>query len=334
MTDSAGAKSKKKTILSGMRPTGRLHLGHYVGALENWVALQEDFQNYHLVADYHVLTTELDSSNMLFNTQEMVKDWLAAGLDPAKSPIFRQSQVKEHTELHLIFSMLVTTAELERNPTLKEQVRDLKLKNIAYGFLGYPVLQAADILLYKGDFVPVGEDQVPHVEISRDIARVFNRQYGEVFPEPQAKLTSFARLPGLDMQAKMSKSIGNVIELADEPDAVLKRVKTAFTDPTRIRKDDPGHPDGCAVFQYHRRFNGEQEEVIRTECEGGERGCVACKAECAERISLFLAPLQEKRRYYEEHPDEVMDILVDGEKRAREKARETMDEVHAAMKMG
>jgi len=333
MAPSAG---KKKIILSGMRPTGRLHLGHYVGALENWVDLQEDgnFQNYHLVADYHVLTTNPDSSKILENTVEMVKDWLAAGLDPAKSPIFRQSQVKEHTELHLIFSMLITTARLERNPTVKEQVRDLNLKTVIYGHFGYPVLQSADILLYKGELVPVGEDQVPHVEITREIARSFNTQYGEVFPEPQSKLTRFARLPGLDMEAKMSKSLKNAIDLADPPEAVQKRINTAFTDPTRIRKDDPGHPDGCAVYHHHRRFNAEEEPTVRQECLDGARGCVACKKECAGKISEFLAPLQEKRRHYEDHPDEVMDILLDGEKRARAVAQQTMADVREAMQMG
>ncbi len=330
----AESSSGKKVILSGMRPTGRLHLGNYLGALENWVKLQDEFQSYHLVADYHLLTTNTDSSGILHNTQEMVKDWLAAGLDPQKAPFFRQSQIKEHCELHLICSMLVTTARLERNPTLKEQVRDLHLKTVAYGHLGYPILQAADILLYKGNFVPVGEDQVPHVEITREVARTFNSLYGEVFPEPQAKLTRFARLPGLDMQAKMSKSLGNAIDMADPPDVVWDRIRTAFTDPTRIRKNDPGHPDGCAVFHHHCRFNSDQEEVVRTECEAGDRGCVDCKKECAAKISEFLAPLQERRAYYDDHPDEVMDILIDGEKRARETARKTMDDVRAAMNLG
>jgi len=189
----------KKRILSGMRPTGRLHLGHYVGALENWVQLQSEFQNFHLIADYHSLTTNLDTSELYSNTLDMVRDWLAAGILPQQSPIFRQSQVKEHTELFLIFSMLITKERLERNPTLKEQARDLNLDTLIYGHLGYPVLQAADILLYKGDLVPVGEDQAPHVEITREIARKFNNTFAPVFPEPEVRLTKFARLPGLDV---------------------------------------------------------------------------------------------------------------------------------------
>jgi tryptophanyl-tRNA synthetase len=208
----------KKRILSGMRPTGKLHIGHYVGALENWVALQDKYESYHLIADYHVLTTTLDTNDIYQNSIEMLIDWLSAGLDPQKSPMFRQSQIKEHTELYLIFSMLITAARLERNPTLKDQVRELLIENVIYGHLGYPVLQASDILIYKGDAVPVGEDQVPHVEISREIARRFNNQYGNVFPEPEPLLTRFARLPGLDGSAKMSKSLGNTLLLSDEPE--------------------------------------------------------------------------------------------------------------------
>jgi len=208
---------QKKKILSGMRPTGKLHLGHYVGALENWVKLQDDYQSYHLIADYHVLTTDLNTDDIYQNSIEMLIDWLASGLDPVKSPMFRQSQIKEHTELNLIFGMLVTVNRLERNPTVKDQVRDLHIDNVIFGHLGYPVLQTADILLYKGEFVPVGEDQVPHVEMSREIARKFNNKYGIVFPEPEPLLTKFARLPGLDGNAKMSKSLNNTILLSDKP---------------------------------------------------------------------------------------------------------------------
>ena len=247
----------KKRILSGMRPTGRLHLGNYVGALENWIKLQDEYQNYHLVADYHVLTTDLSTNDIYNNTIEMVTDWLAAGLDPEKSPMFRLSRIKQHAELFLIFSMLITKARLERNPTLKEQVRDLNIENLVYGHLGYPVLQAADILLYKGELVPVGEDQLPHIEITREIARKFNAQYSPaqpVFPEPEGKITEFARLPGLD-GSRMSKSVGNSVFLSDGPEIVSKKIRKAVTDPQKMRKNDPGRPEICLIFTYHKKFN-------------------------------------------------------------------------------
>jgi tryptophanyl-tRNA synthetase len=323
----------RKTILSGMRPTGKLHLGHLVGALENWVALQGEYQNYHLIADYHALTTNLDSSKIYQNSVDMVIDWIAAGIDPTTSPIFRQSQVKEHTELHLIFSMLITAARLERNPAVKEQVRDLNIENITYGHLGYPVLQAADILLYKGDLVPVGEDQLPHVEISREIARRFNSQYGEVFPEPEAKLTPFARLPGLDGR-RMSKSLGNTILLSDPPGEIQKKVRTAITDPQKVRKNDPGRPEICLVFTYHQRFNPAEVPAIERDCRSGALGCVECKRRIAERIAETLAPFRERRAYFEAHPREISGILADGEERARTRARLTMGEVRTAMKLG
>ena len=324
----------KKRILSGMRPTGRLHIGHYVGALENWVQLQDEFHNFHLIADYHSLTTSLDTSELFPNTIEMVMDWLAAGIRPQQSPIFRQSQVKEHGELFLIFSMLITKERLERNPTLKEQARDLNLDTLVYGHLGYPVLQAADILLYKGDAVPVGEDQVPHVEITREIARKFNNTYAPVFPEPEVLLTKFARLPGLDGQAKMSKSLGNTILLSDPPHEVQAKMRKAVTDPQKIRKGDPGRPDICLVFTYHNKFNPAEVGEIRSGCESGKLGCVECKQRCASRISEFLAPMQEKRAYYEAHPDEVKDILAHGEQIARSEAQKTMVEVREVMRLG
>ncbi|MER3523774.1 MAG: tryptophan--tRNA ligase [Ignavibacteria bacterium] len=325
----------KKTILSGMRPTGKLHLGHLVGALENWVALQHEYSNYHLIADYHALTTNPDTSGLYQNSIEMLIDWLAAGLDPTKSPMFRQSQIKEHTELHLIFSMLITQARLERNPAVKEQVRDLNIESVSYGHLGYPVLQAADILLYKGEYVPVGEDQVPHVEITREIARRFNALYGKVFPEPEPKLTTFARLPGLDgMDKKMSKSAGNTILLSDPPEEIQRKMRTAVTDPLKVRKNDPGRPEICLVFTYHKKFNGAEVPQIEADCRSGALGCVECKARIAARIAEALEPLRERRAYYETHPDEVKDILADGEQRARAKAQATMIEVREAMKLG
>jgi len=319
-----------------MRPTGKLHLGHLVGALENWVSLQGEYQNYHLIADYHALTTNPDSSDIYQNSIEMLIDWLSAGLDPSASPMFRQSQVKEHAELHLVFSMLITTSRLERNPTLKEQVRDLEMETIVYGHLGYPVLQAADILLYKGDVVPVGEDQLPHIEITREIARRFNAQYSptkEVFPEPEGKLTRFARLPGLDGR-RMSKSIGNTVLLADALDAIKKKMKGAVTDPQKLRRGDPGHPDICLVFAYHNKFSPAEVGEIRSGCESGALGCVDCKSRCAVRIADALAPHREKRAYFESHLDEVKAILHDGEEKAKAIAHQTMDEVHGAMNMG
>ncbi len=317
-----------------MRPTGKLHLGHLVGALENWVALQNDFNNFHLIADYHALTTNVDTKDLYQNSVDMVIDWLAAGIDPVKSPIFRQSQVKEHAELHLLFSMLITTARLERNPTLKDQVRDLNIDTMSYGHLGYPVLQSADILLYKGDLVPVGEDQVPHIEITREIARHFNNQYGQVFPEPEPRLTKFARLPGLDGNQKMSKSTGNTILLSDSPEEIQKKLKTAVTDPAKLRKGDPGHPDICLVFTYHQKFNAPETTEIRSGCESGALGCVDCKKNCGTKIAEALSPLRERRVQYEGHPEKVKAILADGESRARQVAGETMKEVHSVMSIG
>ena len=324
---------KKKIILSGMRPTGKLHLGHLTGALENWVAMQGEYQNYHLIADYHALTTNPDTSQIYHNSIDMLVDWLAAGIDPAQSPMFRQSQIKEHSELHLLFSMLITTSRLERNPTLKEQVRDLAMDSVVYGHLGYPVLQAADILLYKGDVVPVGEDQLPHIEITRELARRFNAQYAPVFPEPEGKITKFARLPGLDGK-RMSKSIGNTILLSDSADAIMKKLKTAVTDPQKVRKGDPGHPDICLIFAYHNKFNPGEIPEIRANCERGTLGCFDCKMNCARKIIDTLAPSYEKRLFYETHMDDVKNILADGEQRAKTIAMKTMAEVHEAMKLG
>ncbi len=325
---------KRKRILSGMRPTGKLHIGHLVGALENWVTLQNEYDNYHLIADYHALTTNLDTNDLYQNSIDMVIDWLAAGIDPVKSPIFRQSQIKEHAELHLIFSMLITTARLERNPTLKDQVRDLNMDSVVYGHLGYPVLQSADILLYKGEVVPVGEDQVPHIEITREIARRFNLQWGSVFPEPEPKLTKFARLAGLDGNQKMSKSLGNTILLSDSPEEIQKKMRTAVTDTLKVRKNDPGRPDVCVVFSYHQKFNPAEVPEIRSGCESGALGCVDCKKNCSAKIAETLAPFREKRTYFESKPAEVLAILNEGEKKAKNVAAETMSEVRTVMKIG
>jgi len=317
-----------------MRPTGKLHLGHLVGALENWVALQGTYQNYHLIADYHALTTNLDTSELYRNSIDMLIDWIAAGIDPQVSPVFRQSAVKEHAELHLLFSMLITSARLERNPTVKDQIRDLQIENVTYGHLGYPVLQSADILLYKGEVVPVGEDQVPHVEITREIARRFNQQYGTVFPEPEAKLTKFARLPGLDGNMKMSKSSGNTILLSDSPEEIAAKLKKAVTDPLKVRKGDPGRPEVCLVFTYHQKFNPGETETVAAGCRSGSLGCVDCKLSAGRRISDYLAPIREKRAYLEAHPNEVEDALHEGERKAKTLAAATMREVHEAMRLG
>jgi tryptophanyl-tRNA synthetase len=324
----------KGRILSGMRPTGRLHLGHLVGALENWVKLQNDYDSFHMVADWHALTTSYERTEKIKqDTIEMVADWISAGLDPDRAVVFVQSRVKEHAELHLLFSMLVTKARLERNPTVKEVVRDLHLgANVSYGLLGYPVLQAADILIYKANLVPVGEDQVAHVELTREIARRFNSLYGEVFPEPEPKLTVFARLPGLDGK-RMSKSVGNVIELGDSPETILTRVKSAVTDPKKIRKGDKGHPEVCNVFCYQKRFNPDGIQEIERDCKSGVLGCVPCKQNAAERLARALAPLREKRAALMANPRTLEEIIDRGTERARAVARETMHDVRSGMKL-
>ena len=324
----------KKRILSGMRPTGKLHLGNYVGALENWVKLQGEYENFHLVADWHLLTTDLDTSTIEADTIDLVIDWLCAGIDPEQSPIFIQSKIKEHAELFLIFSMLVTVPRLERNPTVKEQAKDLGLEsNMAFGHLGYPVLQAADILIYKAHLVPVGEDQLPHIELTREIARRFNNSYGEVFIVPNGRVTEFSRLPGLDGK-KMSKSLGNTILLSDPPDAIEQKVRQAITDPQKIRRGNPGRPDICNVFTYHRKFNPEQIPEIERDCKSGALGCVQCKKNLSEKLASYLGLFREKRKYYEQHIDEVMDIIEQGNTTARKVACETLNEVHKVMKLG
>jgi len=324
----------QKRILSGMRPTGRLHIGHYVGALENWIELQNRYECYFLIADYHVLTTDLNTKEIYNNSIQMLIDWLSAGLDPKKCLMFRQSQIKQHAELFLIFSMFITSNRLERNPTLKDQVRDLNIDNVIYGHLGYPVLQTADILLYKGDFVPVGEDQVPHVEIAREIARKFNNQYGIVFPEPEPLLTTFPRLPGLDGNAKMSKSLNNTILLSDSPEEIKLKIRKAVTDPNKVRKGDPGNPDICLIYSYHKKFNSDETNEIYQNCKTGSLGCADCKAKCTNKISDFFLPVREKRAYFESHSQEVLDILSEGETLAKSVAERTMDEVHQKMNLG
>ncbi|HHV79399.1 MAG TPA: tryptophan--tRNA ligase [Firmicutes bacterium] len=323
---------ERETVLSGMRPTGRLHLGNLLGALDNWVKMQDQYRCFFPVVDWHALTTGYeDTAELRENIYQMVVDWLSAGLDPKKCVIFRQSHVKEHAELHLLLSMITPLAWLERVPTYKEQLRELQGREIAtYGFLGYPVLMAADILVYKATKVPVGEDQLPHLELTREIVRRFNYLYKPVFPEPQALLNRVTLLPGLDGR-KMSKSYGNQIDLSATPEEVKAKVESMITDPARIKKSDPGHPDVCAVFQYRKIFMprtiGETEEA----CRGAKVGCVQCKRELAKALVDFLAPITERRRQVEAQPGLVEDVLRDGAARAREVASQTLAEVRDVM---
>lgn len=318
-----------------MRPTGKLHLGNLVGALENWVKLQDQYDSYHFVADWHMLTTEYANvEGLQENILEMVTDWLAAGLDPNKSTFFVQSRLPEHAELHLLFSMFTPLGWLERVPTYKEQLENIKDRDLhTYGFLGYPVLQAADILMYKAEAVPVGEDQVPHVELTREIARRFNHHYGLVFPEPQALLTNAPRLPGTDGR-KMSKSYGNPIYLSDPADVVSKKVAGMMTDPARKRRTDPGNPDVCPVFDFHKIFSpGDVIERVNRECRTAEIGCVECKKLMAVSLNGFLDPIRDRRKPLEENHQRVWDILDAGTERARAVAQSTMAEVREAMNL-
>ena len=327
--------SHRPRILSGMRPTGRLHLGNLVGALDNWVKLQDRYESYHFVADWHMLTTDYaDVGELQNNIQEMVTDWLAAGLNSSQSTLFIQSRLPEHAELHLLFSMFTPLGWLERVPTYKEQLENLKGRDLhTYGFLGYPVLQAADILIYKADAVPVGEDQVPHVELTREIGRRFNHLYRPVFPEPEALLTPAPRLPGTDGR-KMSKSYDNAIFLSDAPETVSKKVAGMVTDPARKRRTDKGNPDVCPVFDFHKIFSPtEVIERVNRECRTAEIGCVECKKLMAGHLNEFLAPIQERRRVIERNPRQVWDILDQGTHKARQVACATMAEVRSAMNL-
>jgi tryptophanyl-tRNA synthetase len=354
------SKSRKR-VLSGMRSTGKLHLGNYVGALQNWVRMQDEYQCFFMVADWHALTTDYaDTSRVKENSLEVVLDWLAAGLDPEKSVIFIQSHVPAHAELHLLFSMITPLGWLERVPTYKEQRENIKDKDLGtYGFLGYPVLQSADILIYKADFVPVGEDQVAHVELTREVARRFNVFYPRqdldaglgqpgivspdvaeerlrrirVFPEPQALLTPAAKLPGTDGR-KMSKSYGNTVMLTDPESVVRQKLKTMVTDPARVRRSDPGNPDVCPVGDLHKIFSdkGTMARVYEG-CRSASIGCIECKGWAADALVKLLNPMQERRRKFEENPRLAWDILEAGTGRARRAAGETMEDVRAAMGM-
>ena len=330
----------RKRVLSGMRPSGKLHVGNYLGALVNWMKMQEQFDCFFFIADWHALTTDYaDTRQMKENTLEVITDWLACGLDPARATLFVQSHVPQHAELHLLLSMITPLGWLYRVPTYKEQREQIKDRDLdTYGFLGYPVLQAADILMYKADLVPVGEDQVAHVELSREIVRRFNNFYplpegGAVFPEPQAYLTPSPRLPGLDGR-KMSKSYGNAILLSEPEREVRKKVAAMMTDPARKRRTDPGNPEVCPVFDYHKLVS--PPEVIAWSdhgCRTAGIGCVECKQAMADGLVKLLNPIQQRRLAYEEAPQRARQVLEEGTERARAIAAATMDGVRAATRL-
>lgn len=329
------SETKKQVVLSGIRPTGRLHLGNYFGALKNWAELQDRYQCYYFLADWHALTTDYaDTSQVVPTTLDVAADMIAGGLDPERSVIFVQSMVPEHAELFLILSMLTPLGWLERVPTYKDQIRQLENKDLTtYGFLGYPVLQTADIVMYRAHYVPVGEDQVAHLEISREIARRFNALYGDVFPEPQPLLTPTPKVPGIDGR-KMSKSYGNAINLTDTPDEIQKKCMQMFTDPQRLRKSIPGRPEVCNLFRFHELVSlPEVRERVDRECRAAMIGCVEDKKLLAQILIDYLAPFRQRREELLRDPDTLHDILTEGSRRARERAAETMELVRSALKV-
>ena len=322
-----------ETVVSGMRPTGRLHLGHLHGALRNWVRLQKDYRCFFFVADWHALTTDyLSPQGIRQSALEMVMDWLSVGLDPKRSVLFRQSDVKEHAELHLLLSMTTPVPWLERNPTYKEQMRELEGRDLStYGFLGYPVLQAADIIMYKANKVPVGVDQAPHVELTREIVRRFNQIYRPIFPEPEVLLTETQKLLGLDGR-KMSKSYGNAVFLSDSPKEIDQKLSRMMTDPARVRRQDPGEPEKCPAFQLHKIYCTKDEiDYVSRGCRTAGIGCLDCKKVMIKHVIDDLGPFREKRQVYERRPAEVEEVLAAGNHVAREKAAETMNEVRSAV---
>lgn len=330
-------RALKKRIVSGMRPTGNLHLGNYEGALKNWIRLQDsgEYECFYFIADLHALTSDYaDTSAIKQNTIDMVSDWLAAGLDPERSTIFAQSLIPEHSELHLILSAITPLSWLERVPTYKEQRENISEKDIGnYAFLGYPVLQAADIIIYKADFVPVGKDQASHVELTREIVRRFNNFYGDVFPEPKALHTEVLVLPGTDGR-KMSKSYGNAIYLIDDPDVVREKARMMITDRTRIKRTDPGHPENCDVCQMHRFFiESEAADLLDDDCRNARIGCVDRKRSLADSIIERYGAIAERSRELRRNPDQVVGIIKKGSRRARGEAQKTMSEVRRAIKM-
>ena len=326
---------KKKRVLSGMQPSGLLHLGNLLGALENWRTLQDQYECHYFIADWHALTANYaDTSKQRFYVREMVIDWIASGLDPEKSVIFQQSLIADHAVLHVLFSMITPTPWLERVPTYKEKIEQIQDKDLnTYGFLGYPVLQAADILIYKADFVPVGIDQLPHLELTREICRRFNAFYGEVFPEPQPLMTEYPKVPGTDGR-KMSKSYNNCLYLSDAPEEITKKVMQMVTDPARKRRQDPGDPDVCPLFSLDRIFAPrEWIDQVNVECRRAGIGCVDDKKELLKHLLAYLAPIQERRKELSADPKKIGEIIMHGSDRARMKAAKTMNTVAKAMKL-
>lgn len=327
--------SQKKRILSGMRPTGPLHLGNLHGALSNWIELQEQYDCFFFIADWHALTSDYeDTSSIAANVKNMMIDWLSVGLSPEKCTLFVQSHIKEHAELFLILSMITPVPWLERNPTYKDQIVQLSNKDLStFGFLGYPVLQAADIIIYKAFGVPVGVDQVPHVEITREIARRFNYLYGKVFPEPEAILTKTPKILGLDRR-KMSKSYNNAIYLFEKSDDISSKVSRMITDPQRARKNDPGNPEVCNVFEFHKLYSDKTTvDTVNEECRTAGIGCVECKKMMAKNLIRALEPIRGKREYYEGKPELLDEIFAAGNNKARKIARKTMEEVKSVVKV-
>jgi tryptophanyl-tRNA synthetase len=325
----------KKRVLSGMRPTGPLHLGNLHGALTNWKNMQDDYECFFFIADWHALTSDYDATDSIQGyISDIFIDWLSVGLSPEKCTLFVQSHVKEHAELFLLLSMVTPLPWLERNPTYKEQIAELKNKDLStFGFLGYPVLQAADIIMYKANGVPVGIDQAPHVELTREIVRRFNHFYGNVFPIPETILTQTPKILGLDRR-KMSKSYNNAIFLSDSPEEIRNKVSQMITDPQRARRTDPGDPDVCNVFSFHKLYSDpKMVERIGSECRQAQIGCVECKEIMAESLIQHLEPIREKRSYYETHSDTLSAIINDGDRRAQAVARQTMEEVRAAVRI-
>ena len=331
----------KQTILTGLRPTGNLHLGHYFGAGQNWTKLQDDYDFYLEIADVQAITDNFDNPEKVRkNVYEITKDLLAIGIDPNKVHLFIQSKIPEIAELTVFYSNLVTVARLQRNPTVKTEISQKKElfgnngESITYGFLGYPVSQAADITAFDGEVVSVGDDQLPLLEQCREIVRKFNSIYGEVLKEPQQVLSKTTRVKGLDGNEKMGKSLGNAVYLVDDEETIKKKVMGAVTDPNKIKKDDPANPDVCMVYYYHKLVNNEENvNTICSECKKGSRGCVQCKKELIEAMKEFLQPIQERRKFYEDNPDEVDRILKEGTEAARSKAIEQMAKVRKAMKI-